>query len=570
MPGIHYYPILQCNPTRARPVYLHHSEDESDEVNEQLAVDSTQLTHTVFFRYPDCSLLEAEPDNAIRLINPQDAHERYPFEDLVEDASVIRNASQLNEGETSFFLISEIDARHTPFRNGGAVPRLMPMRPGTDGLTLLLHDVEAYQKTVGKTSLRVITFERHDDDERDMIYRVARKSRCQARNGIWAENTRSYEFSTDRLIAAQHVDTPSPLVFMLIDLIWRASARAVRHVRFTLGESEYLEDGADTDFLPSRRVRFADALDAILEPVKRDEIDLDENTDTAEDRVQPDECPICSGPYVFDTEDTHRPVRLRPCGHIFGYECIKTWCNTEVIEHGTLKTPQCPCRCDIFDARAVKLREQNGTYHNLPTFTAYENFEVSCADLDAATPVRHVDDKHVTINARVMAHALKMLTDGALLEEAISTPFNLQTIRYAETQLAVASIREFLNANNGRPLTYGVLFRYLYIAIINVLLGKCKQSMYPQFLSEQDRNNVTLRYWATHKAAPIREGFYEFVDRLLHRMIMFQELRQCECSPGFHMHGARTFWNKDSFPVRDAPAGPLHNEIHELLHGPRS
>lgn len=183
--------------------------------------------------------------------------------------------------------------------------------------------------------------------------------------------------------------------------------------------------------MPPRRVRFDDALDAIHEPFERDEIEVDEGADTAEDRVQPDECPICSGSYIFDSADSHRPVRLRPCGHVFGYDCIQTWCNTEVIEHGTLKTPQCPCRCDIFDARTMKLRERKGTYRNLPNFTAYENFEVSCADLDQAAPVRHINDRHVTIQARVMAHALKILTDGALREGDISTPFNLQTVRYS-------------------------------------------------------------------------------------------------------------------------------------------
>lgn len=61
---------------------------------------------------------------------------------------------------------------------------------------------------------------------------------------------------------------------------------------------------------------------------------------------------------------------------------------------------------------------------------------------------------------------------------------------------------------------------------------------------------MTLRYWATHKAVLVLKGFYEFLNRFVHRMITFQELRQCDCSPGFHSHGARVFRNGESFGER--------------------
>lgn len=231
--------FAMVNPARARPLYLPPSAEASGEANEKLIVDSTQLTHTVSFRYPDCSLLDAEPDKQIRVISPEDADERYPYEDLVEDPSVIRNASQLNEGESSFFLLSKVDARHTPFKDNGTMPRMMPMRPGTDGPTRLLHDVGAYQKTVRKTSLRIITFGRGTDDALATIIRVVQKSTCQAGNGDWAENTRSYEFSLDRLGAEQDADPPSQL-----DLIWRSSRRAVRHVKLWFNESDFFEESS--------------------------------------------------------------------------------------------------------------------------------------------------------------------------------------------------------------------------------------------------------------------------------------------------------------------------------------
>ena len=528
--------------------------DVSINAARQLAVDSTQLTHTVRVKYPMLDLIKPGENKIVQLVGPYNANDRFPCEDLVDDPLVVNIASRLNKQESSMFVQDQINPRSQTFTDHGNAPRLAPAQPGTDDLTRLLQDLQSFQKTVGKTTLKMVTYMPADDPEAEdrMTVFVKRKSQARTASGESTTSMTFYEFLLTRL--EQEVHT-SPVTKLMIQTIYRTNTRAVRHVKFWLRVFGTNETEGDSFYLPSRKVKFIDFLDPLLDSVSRADLST----------AEVNECHICLGD--FD-DDSHRPVRVRPCGHIFGDECFRKWFLQENVENGRRKIPQCPNRCRILDETSVRRRERNGTFYNLPNFTAYENFETALADLDAAPHVRRVQDKEIVVHGEVMERALTHLRRGELSETASSTPIHLQAGRFPETQLAVSVIREFLRVNDGCRLVVKELFNYFHISIADELLVKCKNSLYPEFLNYDDRTAMTVDEWANYPVAPVRLGFYEYVDRLIHRMVMFQELRGCECQAGFHQHGARLFWNRDDYPRKEAvqeKSENLRQEMNELM-----
>lgn len=546
---------LNSSMTAPDPADLDFTEnDVSVDARAQLAIDSMQLTHTVYVKFPTIDLVKPGENKIVRLIGPYNASNRFPHEDLVDDPSVVNVASRLNRQESSMFVQDQISVRSQTFTDHGTAPRLAPMQPGTDDLTRLLHDVQSFQKTVGKTTLKIVTYMPADDPERwnGMTVRVERKSRARSASGEATTSMSFYDFLLTRLEEEVHT---SPVTKLMIQTIYRMNTRAVRHVKYWLRVVHASERAGDSFYLPSRKVRLIDLLDPLMDSVSRADLST----------AEVNECHICLGD--FDSA-SHRPVRVRPCGHIFGYECFRKWFLQENVEDGRLKIPQCPNRCNILDETTVQRRERNGTFYNLPNFTEYENFETSLADLDAAPHVRRVTNKEIVVQRQVMERALTHLTNGALTEGASSTPLHLQAGRFPETQLAVSTIRRSLRASDGCRLVFHNLFDYLHVSIADELLAKCKASPYPQFLDYDDRMAMTVHEWANHPVAPVRLGFYEYVDRLIHRMVMFQELRGCECQAGFHQHGARLFWNRDDYPRVEADrrkSEKLRQEINDLM-----
>lgn len=551
-------------PSEQEPEYP--QEHGNEDACEQLGVDWSEPHHLISFQYPIVRLIENDTNRVIRFILKVDGDQRQFYEELVEEQTVARVATQLNKPEASFFLLYDFDFRRRTYRDDDTVPRLAPMLPSSNGLSRLLFDVRAYERTVGKTTIRMITSMPADDQNNldKMMVKVERKSKASAGNGDFTENTRMYEFTLGQLVDGNPED--HPIVPMMKHLIWRESARAIRHVVYWQQESGISEIGVEPHFQPSRRVQAAGVLQALLDPVGRHEFQ------GGPDASLSPECAICSGPYVFvddeklpSSSESHRPVRIRPCGHVFGDACIRTWFSTEVMEDDLPKIPQCPMRCTILGTSTLLRREQDGTYYSLPQFTAYENFEISCADLDGEPPVRRTETQSLVIRKDVMLHALELMTDGALLESSDSTPYNLQTVRYAETQMAIATIANFMKLNNGMRLTYQEIAAYLEMCIAEQLIDKVKGSMSMKFLEPEERQDMTVAVWSSQPKAPVRPGCLHFVTRIIHRMVMFQVKRACDCSLGFHDHGARVFWNPKEFEAEEVDAQELHEEMAALL-----
>nr|POF15344.1 hypothetical protein CFP56_42233 [Quercus suber] len=137
----------------------------------------------------------------------------------------------------------------------------------------------------------------------------------------------------------------------------------------------------------------------------------------------------------------HEPVKT-PCGHIFGRACLLKECKS-------MDDPrkfQCPvCQRQILSARQVKAvvfgLDCHDVYQYDEHFTKYENFERSCADLDA---YRERDmEERITLNRPVLIEAWYIIRNGARLEEPSSTPLHLQAAHSADLMSLVVPFEEF-------------------------------------------------------------------------------------------------------------------------------
>jgi len=121
------------------------------------------------------------------------------------------------------------------------------------------------------------------------------------------------------------------------------------------------------------------------------------------------------------------PLRLQ-CGQLVCRSCLEVWARSKPLED-----LQCPfCSQEVLPAETLRALvfglDRRGYYVFGTRFTAWENFERSCADLDchlAINTTRAVWIQHVDLRVQ----ALEILIEGALLQRKTSAPVHLQNGR---------------------------------------------------------------------------------------------------------------------------------------------
>ncbi|KAK5132894.1 hypothetical protein LTR08_008414 [Meristemomyces frigidus] len=489
--------------------------------NQQLAVSFDTPHHLTSLKYPARDLLTAdEQSKFVILPSTISTHVNLP-NDLIQDAQVIENATTYNAVETSFFTLERANTR-----NAWARPALSAVnRPA---LARLIEDVKTFQATIGDTLLAFVTFRDPNVVPGGTVWlRVYRGSKARMAGGGWHDSASTYEFKADELTRESELPDPPAFIELMMTLLERSNVRAVKHVRLVLTSYDMqTTDRYRKQFLPARGIDWDTPFNTLITPVVM-------ATLGPEDR----DCSVCLVPY---TAPNDVPVAM-PCGHVFGKECIATWYAT------SSNCPQCRVQAySVEQRRHITLGLwPNGTYLPDTRFTPYENFDRSCADLDSHSAVPR-DMTPFTPNLSLLIKALRVLHAASRLETQISTPKHLRAALAPEMRFVLAQLDD-LWTNAQQPSVEATTIPDFVDATASTLRGALldaaatpeSKRFYAPTTLETFRNapmNVMVAGF------PLRPGFELFLRRLLTRTARFQLERACNCTPGFHQHGVRTFY----------------------------
>lgn len=161
------------------------------------------------------------------------------------------------------------------------------------------------------------------------------------------------------------------------------------------------------------------------------------------------------------------------------------------------------------------------------------------------------DETKFLPKADVLLRAFMLLLEGARLEDSILTPQHLQPCNYPEMGDAYTLSSTFLASLDEEKLEIG---DFIELVEEDLRAGFPSTPCDPieqfvpakerQRLQRTDRSKIVPGF-------PLRPGFEAFLHRLLSRAVYFQRSRACNCSPGFHQHGLRTYYNARE--VRNCP-----------------
>jgi hypothetical protein len=106
---------------------------------------------------------------------------------------------------------------------------------------------------------------------------------------------------------------------------------------------------------------------------------------------------------------------------------------------------------------------------------------------------------------------------------------------------------------HGKAFTSVFLHQSLILFANDLFCKAYQHSPSWDLLSELQKHEFAIRHEAEHTGLP--PVFFEFVKRMMHRLVAFLELRQCsDGCIGFHYHGEKPFYNPDTEGKRLAGA----------------
>ncbi|KAK5123000.1 hypothetical protein LTR85_003566 [Meristemomyces frigidus] len=463
------------------------------DMDAQLSLDYRAPHHLTSLEYPSLDLLVENSEHPYFLPPLYDDRMYLPT-DLIPNARVAANTSRSNESESSFFTFERANA-------GNSNPTPALMSDNRPAVMRLIHDTRVFQHTIGKTQIFFVTFAAASGD-----------------------HTRFYDFLVTDLFKAARTPNAPMFVSSMVMLVERQNMRAITHVSLQLELQGFDDDLHQYGFKPARQIEYAPLLRALLKPVKVQDLDVDDQA-----------CSICRDPYETTTHGHYESPVTLPCGHIIGEICVSKWYNGngEMRFPADLSRPlcrQCPFSTNIL--KALEFGLTNGVYLEDARYTAYENFERSCADLDDAA-YDNDDQTEFTPRPAVTKQAMHFLLEGAKLEEESSTPYCLQPARFPETQKSMRRV-DLISPDDPGAVAVNV---FVNISTGLLLVRLLKDITTPEtvpFLGPPD---------GLMSQSVMRPGLGPFLHRLLSRAARFQRKRPCNCSAGFHKHSLRTYYN---------------------------
>ncbi|KAK4554319.1 hypothetical protein LTR86_008527 [Recurvomyces mirabilis] len=434
----------------------------------------------------------------------------------------------------------------------------------------LLMDMAEVTNGVGETMLKVMTYRdkgaRHDASPKaaegiNAKVRIVRRTIHITKRDDTIDSFSYYEGNLNELLG---LNFPHQWLVDIQDLVTWRSDRAYKHILFRFRHDKALHgfgigrliENNKKQFKSPRSVIYDQYLPLVTTTANHSDIDPDDLT-----------CVICTDPFDAQPGGEHAPITL-PCeqsgkSHVLGKSCLTKWCQS----HGPTKA-QCPhCRHSIFSDSAMIQSLKFGTsltdpkeYFYDARYTAYENFERSCADLDKSLAA--YDKTIVNLDDGAWPIKLMEVFDYFMYPPpkcTASTPYHLQPQRRPELKIFRQAIVQFLEhrADLSRPaqVIEENILRYCvsaYQAEIITLGKKTKKlGMLAVYRSKEDLDGLLTKDGHASEGDPdpfwVPMGLWEFVLKAVNRSLKFLVERRCggECSreeDGLHYHGGRLYY----------------------------
>ncbi len=503
--------------------------------------DSFELHHTTRIKYPSLKVFTRHlEEGSTEYWSPSSAsieniENRYdPILSLVQDKAVA--AHQSREGdEASFSSLTKADTDLHRRAEAIAFLRAIPNPIEPANFSELFVHMAVVQRTNGVTVLRLATAS-DTNNANNMILVCERKTRFWVPNGGWEVNTATYAGNPVDFFGT--VDEMNPVhkaqyIRDMVDLIWRQTDRAVRHV-YVQGESQDLDTHSADGWREARRLPVAKvqlALTLATEEITTGSLD-------AED----DSCGCCTEKYGTST----RCIKLK-CGHMLCADCMLTWA---CYRYGENEDPNCQsCRTLVLSDEAsttLKYDTDGPGYAFDNRFNIWENSMRSLADLDKH--VAELNHELITVNAELLMRIFNHIRDMDDQEPLSSTPQHLQPTKMtSECRVLVAAMKFGLTKRSGRALVTSALFKELMTRVKDtMILGMFHNTSVriynPDALTVGAMAAIRQQALQQKRGPPL--GFMEYCQRLISRTLQFYHIRQCTCAQrgSDHYHGLKRYW----------------------------
>lgn len=483
----------------------------------QLLVSCFKPRHKINIQYPAVSLLT--PPMQLFLPPVHDAANRFEPVPLVADTAVTVHTLRNGYYDTAFFTLAPAMAADGAFefvKSGGL---------DFDRLMADLIDVALYH---GDTELQVVTYRRPntnifvDEDFEEPAMLLQCKTRIQAKSGAPVLVSESYNVNLEEFMSA---DLVADWYASIMHLLARRSDHAVRHVNYWLGRYDRSSD--NPPWKSRRQLDLGLALNGML--MTPSTFDSDE-----------EDCTVCGDALTFEGDG--RAVNLT-CDHMVGLDCLTSWCQSTGVDKAS-----CPlCRHPVFDnseiVQDIKHGLTAGVYIPDTRYGDWENFERSCADLDYRL-AENAKEIKLGVDPEQISGAFALMLDGARLEPIASTPYHLQPAFFPEMALIKWSFEKSINAFKGRTLTLPAMFKLIMLNAYgrSLAMDYATNNELSLFLKPVERKQIAKNPLALKHH--VRPGLNDFMARIVNRVVMFQHLRRCGCTKGWHMHGGRQYYNR--------------------------
>ncbi|KAK1060305.1 hypothetical protein LTR74_011937 [Friedmanniomyces endolithicus] len=499
--------------------------------------DSFQPNHATYIRYPSLEVFqqylrqgwtEAWDITDAPVLNIGNRHD--PLRSLVQDKAVA--AHQCREGdEASFYSLTKADTGHHQSIEATDFVRAIPNQTVLHSISELFVHMTYVQRTEGVTVLRMVTAGDRNNNENAILF-CERTTHLWSRNEGWVDFIATYSSNPNDfsyMVAETSPALKAQYMQDMVDLIWRVSDRAVRHVHIR-GRRQGLETHRADGWKEARQMPVADVQLAIAQAAQ--------DITTQALKAGDDSCGCCTEKYG----PSKRCLELE-CGHTLCADCLLTWVYHRYEQDDE---PNCQsCRALVFAdevSTALKYGTNGPAYTFDPRYNDWENNMRSLADLDKYEAAHNHQD--IFVDTEILMGIFNHIRRMDDSEPLSSTPQHLQYSKMAgECRVLASAVRKGLSLRDGQLLVISALFTELMARVNDAMcLGRFHNTRLMLYNPDNYTNAEMEAFRQQTRDPPL--GFPEYSHRLVNRFLQFYHLRQCTCAQrgSDHYHGLKRYW----------------------------